>query len=31
MPLMSLIAFWVLPWPSAYLNAVTLGHLLASS
>src|SRR3954471_2454728 len=31
MPLMSEIAFCVLPWPSAYLNSVTLGHLAASS
>src|SRR5690349_21667380 len=31
MPLMSEVAFCTLPWPSAYLNEVTLGHLLASS
>src|SRR4051794_11598692 len=31
MPLMSEMAFCVLPWPSAYLNDVTLAHLLASS
>ena len=30
MPWMSEIAFWVLPWPSAYANAVTLGHLATS-
>src|SRR3954452_5304637 len=30
-PLMSEMAFWVFPWPSAYLNDVTLGHLAASS
>src|SRR4051794_15986767 len=28
---MSEIAFCVLPWPSAYLKSVTLGHLDASS
>src|SRR3954470_10835493 len=28
---MSEIAFCVLPWPSAYLKSVTLGHLAASS
>ena len=28
---MSEMAFWVLPWPSAYLKSVTLGHFGASS
>ena len=28
---MSEMAFCVLPWPSAYLKLVTLGHLAASS
>src|SRR6187551_3110720 len=31
MPLMSEMAFCVLPWPSAYLKDVTLGHFEASS
>src|SRR3954452_22535150 len=31
MPLMSEMAFWVLPCPSAYLKSVTLGHRAASS
>src|SRR4051794_35872408 len=31
MPLMSEVAFCTLPWPSAYLKSVTLGHLDASS
>src|SRR3954447_4006527 len=28
---MSEIAFWVSPWPSVWMNFVTLGHFLSSS
>ena len=30
-PWMSEMAFWVSPWPSAYVKSVTLGHLAISS